>query len=464
MFSIPDAANALAGGQILHISSPENASGICIDTRKLKAGNLFCALAGQNVNGHDYLDAAFKGGAAGALIERSYAETHSESLKGYKNLIVVDSPEKALLELAAWHRLKFKIPFWGITGSVGKTSTKEFLRYLLGCLFQTDEILANTGNFNNHLGLPLTLMNLTDHHRVCVAELGASAPGEIGHLSRVLQPGGAILTCVAPCHLGGFGSLEHIYQTKLDLFRALPEGASAVMPDDDKELDQKISSMKLNFRRVGFSDSANCRLSDVKMSKGWVSFKYRDQWIFEFPSDAEFLVRNAGMALALLEAEGFDPARLPRRWKGFSLPDGRFAVRHKGGRRVIFDGYNASPLSFKAALHSFVKLKDTSRRSLLVFSDMLDLGGKAEDFHRDLAHEIRRAEPDVVIGYGEWADVVFDELKACPNMTLKRAADPHEAGSFLASLSAEGDLILLKASRGMQIEKALHAFENLEQN
>lgn len=455
MFSIPEAARALG----LDLEFPRQsapAASIKIDSRQLQPGDFFCALKGEQTDGHLFLDQVFAAGASGALIDRSFFQANKTALSGYFNLIPADSPAKALQQLAAWQRAQYKIPFIGITGSVGKTSTKEFLRYLLTELEGENGVLANRGNFNNQLGLPITLSALTSGHRVCVAELGASEPDDIRELAGILKPDAAILTGVSACHLEGFGSLEQIYKTKLDLFRALPPDGTAVYFEGDAVIEKFRAEHTLRFCRTGFGSDAEKRLTDIRLTgDGWVEFCYDGRLRFAFPSHADFYVRNAGMALALLDCLGFDLSRLPERWEGFSLPDGRFSVKEVQGIHVIFDGYNASPFSFREALKSFSALPKNGGRRFLVFSDMLELGTEAETFHRELGESIASSPLDFVTGYGKWAETVLAPVRNRYEICVHAARDAEDAGDFILQNARPGDWVLFKASRGMRIEKSL---------
>ncbi len=462
MFSLPDAAKAI-GAKLVFADSETRASGASIDTRSLKPGDCFFALPGTQTDGHAFLPEAFRLGASSAVVSSTFYEEEIQNRpapEGFKNLLVVENPEIALAEIAAWRRSQCSIPFIGITGSVGKTSTKEFLQYLLQAFAGEGSVLATRGNLNNHLGLPLTLLNLTKEHRFCVAEIGANARGDIAFLCKILKPTAGILTCVAPVHLKGFGSLETIYQTKTDLLRALPSQAPAVISSGDSHLDALVDALDLSIRRAGSPGSLNGKISAVRIDDGWVSFCFRDQFQFAFPGLASFLVLNAAMALLMAEALGVDLAKLPERWEGFCLPEGRFSVKNLGGGvRVIFDGYNSSPKACEKALETFASLPLEGRR-IAVVSDMLELGEESEAFHRQIGEKAAERELDAIFAYGPESRAVIQGFK---EKAVRGESGHFESADSLARHLAvflkPGDMVLMKASRGMKIERVLQSLE-----
>lgn len=451
MLSFPEAAALL--GASLEFPNPSSVlSGASIDTRTLQKGNLFVALPGAREDGHCYLAEAFAKGASGALIGKSYFEQNRESLRSCKNLLPVQDPLAAFASVARAYRSRFKIPVAGITGSVGKTSTKEFLSFLLSL---NRKVLATQGNLNNHLGLPLTLFGLKEFHQVCVAELGASHKGEIRELASILKPDHAIITCVAPVHLSGFGSLEGIYEAKLELFEALSPHSTAVIPDDDAVLFARAAGMGLRVVRVGESPSADYRISDVRTVDAFVRFKVNGRE-YAFPGIAKFLSRNAAMAIALAEAMGVQASEIPEIWENFKLPSGRFQSRLlASGVSVIDDGYNASPASFKAALEVFSGIQAPGRR-VLVFADMRELGNEEVRYHQELGGRIASSGLDLAVAYGPLANYAIEKIHALnPSAEAYHFDDARGVADFLRARLRKGDALLLKASRGMKIEEVL---------
>ncbi len=454
MFSIPDAARVL-GVKAENPSAPALIEGASIDTRTLQPGNLFVAIRGQKDDGHRFLETAFARGASGALVERDYYEKNKAALSAFKNLLPVADTGAALVDLARAYRSLFDLNAVGITGSVGKTSTKEFLAYLFSKKYK---VLATAGNFNNHIGLPLTLFRLREGDQVCVAELGASAAGEIRFLSTILKPQAAIITKIAPSHLQGFGSIEKIYEAKSELLEALPPGSFAVLPDDDPLLVHKAEQLKLKPVLVGDSWRAHYKVTDERAEDGKVRFtlvfkKMKKE--FSFPGLASFLARNAAMAIALADVLGLPLSEIPSDWDDLKLPSGRFEERMLGPVRFIYDGYNASPASFDAALQAFSGMKVTGNK-YLAFSDMLELGPQEEEYHRELGRKIAEAGIPYFC-YGPLAAKAAEAARKS-NAGLEGAhfSSFSELASHLNAKIRGGDAVLLKASRGMKIEEVFN--------
>lgn len=460
MFSFPEAARCLST-ELVYPNLACLAAGACIDTRIIEPGDLFVALPGGCDNGHHYLEDAFRKGASGALVEKAYFKEIEPQLnkqkKLFQNLLpVVDTPS-AFLKLAAWHRQKFDITYVGITGSVGKTSTKEFLTYLLR---KKSPVLASKGNFNNHLGLPLTLFRLQGLDRFCVAELGANKKGDIEQLAEVLKPSAAILTPISEAHLEGFGSLETIYDTKLELLDGLPVGAPAVISSEDSEVIERSKDFNLSTIKVGRTGPADFRLSEVRTRSERVYFTINDNKTFSFPGSAGFLALNAAMAVAMVNALGIALDEIPENWDDFKQVSGRFEEQLlSNGVKVIFDGYNANPLSFQKALEAFQVL-EASGKKVVVLSDMLELGMSERRFHEDLGHFIADCQFDYVLGYGYRSKFTIDKLRAeNPEVRAEHFEGVDLVAAALADYLSSGDVVFMKASRGMRIENVLKGLQ-----
>lgn len=462
MFSFPEAARHFGLKPLAPSPGETLCRGASIDTRSIRPGDCFFALSGQSVDGHQFLEKAFSLGASAAVVSQHYVQSFEEGKAlphGFKNVLCVEDPAAFLADLASWHRSKFAIPFVGITGSVGKTSTKEFLRYLLQTQSPPESVLATKGNLNNHLGLPLTLLELHEGHRFCVAEMGANAPGDIAFLCRILKPDAGIVTCVAPVHLEGMGSLQGIYKTKTDLFRALKPGAIAVTSAGDPEMDGILENIPVRVLKAGLQQDCEGSFSDVQVTGDWVSFLYRGQKRFSFPGLAGFLALNASLALLLAESLGVLPGKLPDRWEGFQLPDGRFTIKTlSGGIRVIYDGYNASPKSFEKALETLTMIPCEGKR-IVVFSDMRELGDASADFHRALGLSIDRSGLDAAYAFGQESRAAIEAMSQISD--ARHFDGPDDLSAYLGGRLEKGDMLLLKASRGMKIERVL---ERLEKN
>lgn len=450
MFSFPDAARLLR----ISLQFPDPSlkiQGASIDTRTLQPGNLFIAIRGAQMDGHDFLEDAFKNGASGAVVDEKFFKPSP----GCRNILAVKDPAAALVELAKGYRALFNVKTAGITGSVGKTSTKEFLAYLLSKKFN---VLATAGNFNNHLGLPLTVFRLRPEHEMFVAELGANHTGEIRFLCEILKPQISAITMVAPVHVEGFGSVEKIYEAKSEIMEGLPPGSYAALPDDDPVLVHKAERLKLKPLLAGESWRAHYRVTEVRAENGRIYFTLNKKHSFSFPGLAVFLARNAAMAIAMAEAMGFPVSEMPKDWDDFKLPPGRFELQKAGPFTFIFDGYNASPKAFDAALECFAGLK-TEGKKWVAFSDMGELGPDERRYHEKLGEEIAR-RGFASVCYGKRSQWAADKIRQ--NAPQLEAAHFETAAAAAEALDAKlraGDAVLLKASRSMKIEDVLNYFK-----
>ena len=462
MFSYPEASRLLR-------VSPEfqdlslTVRSLSIDTRTLNPGDLFVAFKGEKCDGHDFLATAFEKGASGALIDLRQKEAIFANFRTTKvpihNLIPVPDPQAAMTTLAAEYRKTLPVKVIGVTGSVGKTTAKEFLFYLLRRKYS---VLATAGNLNNHLGVPIMLSRLELSHQYCVMEMGASHPGEIRALAEVAVPSGGILTPIGPAHLEGFGSLENVYNAKLELADFLRKDDPLVVLESDARLLEKIGQNGRKAITVGYSERAEYRIADVKAESGEVSFSLNGKGRFSFPGQASFLVLNAGLAIAMARSLGLAWEEIPRKWEDVGFASGRFRETIlSNGVRVIDDSYNANPVSFGNALVAFQSLPSAGKR-IVVFADMLELGAEEERFHSELGEKIAVSGVDVALAYGKRARASIEALECSKTGCIaKHFKDSFETLAALKEVLRPGDVVLFKGSRSMHVEKVLDGIRNI---
>jgi UDP-N-acetylmuramoyl-tripeptide--D-alanyl-D-alanine ligase len=458
----------LEASRLLHVS-PEfqdlslTVRSLSIDTRTINPGDLFVAFKGEQCDGHDFLAQAFEKGASGALVEIRQKEVAFAGLRAAKvpihNLISVPDPQAAMTTLAAEYRKTLPVKVIGVTGSVGKTTTKEFLFYLLRRKYA---VLATAGNLNNHLGVPIMLSRLEPSHQYCVMEMGASHPGEIRALAEIASPSGGILTPIGPAHLEGFGSLENVYDTKLELADFLRKNDPLVVLENDNRLLEKIALRGRQAITVGYSGRAEYRVTDVKVENGEVLFSLNDKGNFSFPGQASFLVLNAALAIAMARSLGLAWEEIPRKWEDVGFASGRFReTMLPSGVRVIDDSYNANPVSFGNALVAFQALSCTGKK-IVVFADMLELGADEDRFHAELGEKIATSGVDVALAFGKRALASIQALKrvktGCVAQHFKNSLD---ALAALKEVLRPGDIVLFKGSRSMHVEKVLDGIRSI---
>lgn len=372
----------------------------------------------------------------------------------FHNLIPVTDTEEALALLSAHYKSHLSAIGIAVTGSVGKTSTKEFLRFLLSSKYP---ILTSSGNYNNHLGLPLTLFQLKPEHQFCVAELGANHRGEIKKLSALLKPKVGVITGVSPAHLEGFGSMDGVYEAKLELAESLLKNkGTLILPDRDPELIHRAKKRKLSILYFGKERHSNFRLTEVKVEDSWVEFEVNERWNFRFPGYAAFQAENALAALTACFACGISLDAFPSIWTDIEFPKGRFEIYSpKEGVVFVNDCYNANPYSVEKALEAFEDLEG-GRRKILVLGDMLELGAESKSLHQAIGRSIAGKGFQALFTIGHWIQEtsLVCESEGNPPVTL-HFESKKMLTDFLGTFLKPGDQVLFKASRAMKFEEVM---------
>ena len=463
MLPYPDASRALA----TPVEFPDESCAIrsfSIDTRTLREGELFIALPGERSDGHDHVIAAFRRGASGALVQKKRQDGVVKALRQEgltpRNILAVEDPAAAMASLARHYRDGLSVKTIVITGSVGKTTTKEFLHFLLKQKYPT---LATEGNLNNHLGVPIMISRIKPDHAFAVLEAGASHAGEIDYLASMIRPMSAILTPIGPAHLQGFGTLENVYRAKTEVLRYLSTDSPMVVPDHDERLHQLLRDSGKRFIRAGSSARADYHFSDVRVRNGMVRFKVNETSTFSFPGQASFLALNATLAIALADQLGVSIAEMPSEWADLELVSGRFCETVlPNGIRVIDDSYNASPLAFATAIEAFRKITANGKK-ILVFADMLELGADEVCYHREIGEKIALSGIDAAYAFGDRSRNSIDVIRERSREILdaRHFSSADDLVSALGKLLRPGDLVLLKGSRGMRVEKVLAGIERI---
>ncbi|MBI4398961.1 MAG: UDP-N-acetylmuramoyl-tripeptide--D-alanyl-D-alanine ligase [Candidatus Omnitrophica bacterium] len=451
-------------GIIKNLSSKQGeAAGVSIDTRTLQPGNVYIALRGKKLDGHDFLRQAREGGASAFVVDQKfYSQTGNPrspfSLSGYENVIVVRDTTQALQRLAASIRKEFKGICIGVTGSSGKTTTKEIIRALVGSRW---ELLASEGNQNNYIGLPLTLLKLDGSYQALLSELGASYPGEIGELSEILLPNCGMITNVYPCHLEGFGNIENIYKTKIELARhVLARGGTMVIGGDDNHLVSLIAAGKGRVVTFGINSGNTYQLTDSRTVSSGIEIVINGKHTFFIATNGIFNALNTVAAVALARELGMGFEAMARILRDFKFPKSRFEMIHTSeGIRMIDDAYNSNPTSLRLAIESFERMK-TDGRKVLVCADMLELGERKEEFHYSLGENTARASIDAIVAVGPLMKEFLRGLHSIRERTSIAYGfeNNEEARNFLKEFLKSGDLVLFKGSRSMKLEEIIECF------
>jgi UDP-N-acetylmuramoyl-tripeptide--D-alanyl-D-alanine ligase len=422
--------------------------GYSIDSRTLNPGDLFIAISGERFDGHDYVQAALEKGAVGAIIEAG-KKVDGDPLR----LLQVEDSLKALRLLGAAARRLWGKPLLAVTGSAGKTTTKEILAHILATQFR---VMKSSGNLNNHIGLPLQLLKLEAEHDLGVVEMGMNHAGEIRALGELAHHDLAVVTTVAPVHLEFFGSLAEIARAKYEIIETLHPGGVAVLNADDDYVCQFGRDFKGKVVTFGIKRSADVTARKVQINGAEGSmFELVVGSVGEpvtFPLVGEHNIYNALAAAAAAMERGISPSQAAAALSSIAPPDKRGQVLHLNGATIINDCYNSNPRALEAMIDTLASMK--AERRILVVGEMLELGPTAEALHRQCGKHAADKKIDMVIGVRGMARALAEA--ACGSGTQAQFVEtPEQAGEWLARNVRPGDAVLLKASRGVKLERAL---------
>ena len=422
--------------------------GWSIDSRTLEPGDLFFALRGPQQDGHEYVQAALAKDAAGAVVDGAGAVI--DAAAGERNLFVVDDTLAALQELAAWARCRWGGRVVGVTGSAGKTTTKDLIAHLLAGEMAIGKTI---GNLNNHMGVPLSILRLPNDARVAVLEMGMNHAGEIRELARMARPDIGVVTNVGYAHVEAFESIEAVALAKRELIEELPADGVAVLNADDP--------LVAAFRKVhpgrsltfGLSANADVRAERVELGATGVRFHYRGV-AFESALVGRHGLSNILAALAVAGIFEVPPERLRDPVLSFTPGKMRGERLEHNGIVIWNDSYNSNPEAARAMVD--VLRATPARRRVAVLGEMLELGQSTEPLHRDIGKYVAAQGIDVLIGIrGAARFMVDDAMRAGLSGAAYFFEDPETAGDFLRGLVRAGDAVLFKGSRGVQVERAL---------
>ena len=417
-------------------SLSEKVDGISTDSRDIKEGDLYLAISGEKVDGHSFLEEVFEKGASTALVNKSI-----DNFKG--KLIKVDDPVYAIGKIAKTWRDQFQIPVIGITGSNGKTSTKELLKYILSAKY---DIHATEGNYNTSIGLPLTLLKLTEYHGISILEMGANKPGDIEKLCKIAYPTHGLITNIAPAHLEGFGDIQTVANTKGELFKFLSNGLSFI-----NAADNRINELETYGESITFGLTSNCDYpTDLHHNNDGSIILTIDAEEIKTNSINLSFAKNVIACSTIASELGLSWEAIKDRILTSQPPKGRCEIKTNGQITVIDDTYNANVDSTIAAI-DYLKAFSGNGKRIFVFGDMLELGASSEDQHRIIGKKCQKEELSVVFTIGNETIVAHEEIN---NSILHKHFEQKE--SLLSNLNeiiSEGDKILVKGSRGMRMEE-----------
>lgn len=429
-----------------HILLPD----ISTDSRKVKKGNLFIALSGENFDGHDFIHKAVERGAAAVIAAKPLAEHPGVPM------VLVEDTGQALLDLAGFYRQKFSRPVIAVTGSVGKTSTKNMIAAALSAKCRVHK---TQGNFNNNIGLPLTILQWEETHDVMVVEMGMRGLGEISALSRAARPTIAVITNIGISHVERLGSRENILQAKMEIVEGLGENGVLMLNGNDPLLNRVKPDYPGKVIDVGVDMAADYTAYGlVNKGEEGVDFKVKlhgREYDFHIPAVGEHNVSNALFGIACGMELGLSPEELIRGVGSYTPEKLRCDILDREGIKFINDCYNASPDSMKAALDILANLA-LGKRSVAVIGNIFELGDMAGPGHFQVGEMCRKLDVDFTAIIGENAG---DVARGIGDSGKYRIFDCHEdIAAFLKGYLRTGDVVLIKGSRGMKMEKILELF------
>lgn len=430
------------------------AEGYSIDSRSVQPGELFFAVKGECMDGHDFVAQALEKGAVGAVVRRDQLARFGSGAQ----LIPVEDTLAALQTLAMAVRRVWAKPLVGVTGSAGKTTTKEAIAQVLSTRFR---VLKSEGNFNNHFGLPLMLLKLEPGHDIAVIEMGMSHAGEIAALAKIAQPEIGVVTCVAPVHLEFFKSVADIARAKYELIESLPARGVAVLNADDEYVSQFGRDFRGKVVMYGLRGSADVRAENIKhhgavgSTFDVVTGSCREHATLTLVGGHN--VHNALAAVAVGLDRGLTPSEAVGALATLSAADKRGQVLQLGNITVVNDCYNSNPRALDSMVDALAEMP--AKRRIVVAGEMLELGPAGEELHRRSGQHMAEKKIDFVIGVRGLAKRLVDAA-ANHGAHAEFMATPEQAGEWLARETRDGDVVLLKASRGVKLEKALEVWES----
>jgi UDP-N-acetylmuramoyl-tripeptide--D-alanyl-D-alanine ligase len=442
-----------------------SAVGYSIDSRTIRAGELFFAVKGEKMDGNDFVLPALEKGAIGAIVSRDRLPELESKLarlaagnadKAAVPLIPVEDTLVALQTLAAAVRRLWDRPLIGVTGSAGKTTTKDAIAHVLSNRLRVHK---SEGNFNNHFGLPLMLLKLQPEHDIAVVEMGMSHLGEITALAQIAQPETGVVTNVAPVHLEFFKSVAEIARAKYELIESLPADGTAVLNADDEFVSQFGRDFKGKVVSYGLDSGATVRAENVQ-SRGEKGSTFDivvrgKRETASLPLVGSHNVYNALAAVGVALGQGFTLAQAASALADLTPSDKRGQVVRIGNSTVINDCYNSNPKALSAMVDALASMP--AKRRVVVAGEMLELGPQGEKMHAECGRHIAEKGIDLLIGVRGLAQEMVSAAKDA-GMNAWFVATPEEAGRWLADETQDGDVVLLKASRGVKLEKALETW------
>ena len=418
---------------------------ISTDSRTIQPGTVFFALSGERFDGAEFVGDAFSKGACAAVTAKAH---------GAGPCIVTEDPLAALQRFAAKHRARYKIPLLALTGSCGKTSTKDLIAAVLGTKYR---VVKTQGNLNNEIGCPLSLLHIDDGTDFAVIEMGANHVGEIANLCAIAQPTEAAITLVAPAHLEGFGSIENVAKAKGEIVENLGDNGVFYVNNDDawcRRIAQHFAGRKVRFGKQGDVALKACDFD----ANGEMRLDLDPVGVLRLPLFCAAHASNVMLAVAAGLEHGVTDFEAPLR--DAAAKTSRFCIVQAGGLEIIDDTYNANPASVKAALDA-LRMRPGGGARIVALGDMLELGESARRLHAETGEYVGQSGASHLFARGDFAQAVVDGARAAGVIQAEVINDHADMAHAIAAVAKPGDILLVKGSRGMQMEKVVQSLQEL---
>lgn len=446
----------LAG--VAQVSGDEMVKAVVTDSRAAEPGTLFVAIKGERVDGHDYAAAALAQGAVCVVAEHPIEGVPAEKTA------LVESSLNAMIAIGGNYRMQYHPMVLGVTGSVGKTTTKEFCAAVFSAFGNT---LKTEGNQNNELGVPNTLFRIDETTEYAVVEMGMDQMGDLHKLSLAAKPQAAIITRIGVSHIEHLGSRENILKAKMEICDGMTPGGVLIVNGDDDLLSRAMVARDLRKVTFGIDDRfAQVTAQNIESSTEGEKFLLCDKQNGEFlvfiPAVGRHNIYNALAAYTLATRQGLDPARAAAALANYQTTGMRQHLVEKNGMLVIEDCYNANPDSMRAGLEALASLaQKRGGKRVAVLGDMLELGEISETAHLEAGAAAAENGVTLLVTYGKWGEYIAQGAKAAGVPAVYHCTDKQQAAQLLAQHCAAGDTLLFKASRGMKFEEIFEAFYTL---
>jgi UDP-N-acetylmuramoyl-tripeptide--D-alanyl-D-alanine ligase len=431
---------------------------VSTDSRTVGPGECFFAIKGENFDGHDYVEDAFSKGAACAVVEKAKAEQFT-----HKTILAVDDTVKALGDFAREYRRTMNFKVVAITGSTGKTTTRQIITHVLSRHLRVKQ---SPKNFNNNIGLPLTILGANADDQVIIAELGSNSPGEISYLAGIAQPDIAVVTNIYPVHLAGFGNIETIVREKISISEGLSSGGVLIINSDFERLVEASRDINMRIITFGQSSQADITAHDIKHLGTASRFTIDGTHIFlSLPGKGN--IDNALAAWAVCKQFDISIEDFAQALKGLSKVSMRAEILKVGNLTIINDCYNANPASMENALEILSELGKSRRRSqqgrlVFICGDMAELGPQTELLHADLGAAIAKANVKLLLAIGENAQITTEAAKKTGHdLETQCFENTNAACNNLSQFIKDTDIILIKGSRVNKLELAVEKLKQL---